>query len=98
LQAARKAGDSKAETTSTPSNSTEDSKIDGEAIMLMLTMSDINVGELIDCFKQLLFSGICFVDGKEPFVAFHYEQMDMRDTEILLGEYIKHFLLPSQMK
>lgn len=73
-------------------------KLNGEAIITALLMSNIDINDLIENLKELLTSGSCLVDGKINLIEPWFDQLGFNDIEKLLGEYIASFLLPSIMK
>ena len=76
-----------------------DEAITAESIAGLLLMSDIDIIKVFDDFEALLLSkGICFVSTDKVMTERHYEQLADEDIDLLLGEYIVNFLIPSWMR
>ena len=75
---------------------TSNSDIGGDEIIGLMLMSDnLNIEELEETFKSLMFSGICKLDGEVNLTESLYENFSCNDTNSLMGEYISNFLLLS---
>lgn len=83
---------SKVEKTQTKAN------IDGVSVIAFLMMSKIDLNNCYDDFKQILLNGCAFVDKDSPFNEMLYDQLIDDDLELMLGEYIANFLIPSWTK
>jgi len=61
---------------------------------MIMQMAGIEMEQVYDIFERLLLDGkTCLLDGKEPLKSINFGDMDFRDTERLLGEYIAHFFM-----
>lgn len=72
--------------------------IDGISVIAFLMMSKIDLNICYDDFKEILLNGCAFVDKDAPFNELLYEQLVDDDLELMLGEYIANFLIPSWTK
>jgi len=86
---------------SSPSSTDDSDGMTGE----MIAMAMLNYGDgdaVYDAFKDLMCfvtpqksGSVCLVEGKCMMTKSIYEQMSLADTNRLLGEYLKNFLIPS---
>jgi hypothetical protein len=75
--------------------SDDDSKIDGEAVILMLSMStSVDMFDIRECFLSLLLSGSCLVIGTKPITQFNLDnEISYEEQTQIMGEYIANFLI-----
>lgn len=73
----------------------KDHKIKPEEVLALLQMGSVEYDEYIDIFVNLLVSGVCKIDGKEPLTAIRVDNISFTDIERLLGEYLVNFILTS---
>jgi len=73
-------------------------ELKGAQIIALMYLSDVNVLEFHDLMKELVLSpGVAMLDDVK--MTNHlYDQMDLDDTESLIGEYFASFLAPSLMR
>jgi hypothetical protein len=71
--------------------------IDGVGVAGLLLMSDVDLNECYEDFKMILLHGGAFVEPDIPMTDLHFNQLMDDDLELLLGEYIANFLIPSWM-
>jgi len=72
--------------------------IDGKSVCTILMMSKVDINDCQDDFKEILLGNCCFVDKDMPLNEMMYNQISDDDINLLLGEYIANFLIPSWMK
>lgn len=72
--------------------------IDGVSVIAFLMMSKVDLNSCYDDFKEILLNGCAFVDKDSPFNEMLYDQLIDDDLELMLGEYIANFLIPSWTK
>jgi hypothetical protein len=78
-----------------------DSEINADAIAIMLSSSGDKtlLGQCMDLFEGLIVSkGVCALENGTPLSRMYIKQISYDDFESMMGEYIKNFLLPSQMR
>lgn len=80
--------------TNSVSNS-KDKDITGSDVKTLLFMSSVNIADIKEAFRELLFDGACMIDGILKMQSHHYEEMDYDQVNDLMGEYISSFLLSS---
>ncbi len=75
--------------------SSSSEKRDDKADLANLIENHIAKKEFYNAFKELLVSGVCFIDKeqKEPLTEFLFSVMSMKDTKNLAVEYVSSFLL-----
>lgn len=76
----------------------EQTKLDGVSVTGLLLMSDIDLMECYDQLKIILLNNCAFIENEKPITEFHFNQLADDDLELLLGEYIANFLIPSWME
>lgn len=76
---------------------TKDEDISAQEIVMMMLASDEDFNLFNDTFRKLVTSGCAELEG-ENFTTFHYDQLSLDDSEKLLGEYMKHFLVASLLQ
>lgn len=69
--------------------------IKGEEILALIQMSDIDYGEYIDTFIDLLCKGVCKIEDKVEITSNIAEDISFEDMEKLMGEYLVNFILGS---
>jgi hypothetical protein len=74
----------------------KDSTISGSEVVSVIMMSDVDLSEYQENFRQLLLNGVCFV-GSEKLTTPMFDSLSDSDTEKLMGEYIANFLLASHL-
>lgn len=74
----------------------KDSTISGSEVVSVIMMSDVDLSEYQENFRQLLLNGVCFV-GNEKLTAPMFDSLSDADTERLMGEYVANFLLASHL-
>ena len=74
-----------------------DGAISGDEVISIIMMSDVDLVEYQESFRDILISGVCFV-GDIKLTSPMYDNMSDSDTEKLMGEYVANFLLASQLK
>lgn len=73
----------------------DSSDIKPEEILVLLQMGSVEYDEYMDIFVNLLTSGVCKVEGKEPMTSTLVEKMSFADLEKLMGEYLVNFTIGS---
>lgn len=73
------------------------SVITGSEVISIIMMSDVDLSEYQDNFRELLLNGACFV-GDIKLTSPMYDLLSDSDTERLMGEYVANFLLASHLK
>lgn len=64
---------------------------------MLMMYGDIDVNPYFETFKKLMLAKkICLIDGVEQMEDGVYDTLDFREVERLIGEYLYHFLAPSQ--
>lgn len=72
----------------------EANKVDPDTYLLFMNMGGVDMDNIYSIFERLICDGqTCLIDGKEPMKATYFADMDFRDTEKVLGEYISHFFM-----
>lgn len=79
-------------------NKSSQDDLDASTVLAGLFMSSIDMTEYIETFEQLLLEECCFVDGKVKLTELLLKKISTDDLELLLGEYVANFILPSWMK
>lgn len=73
--------------------------LNGEMIMAMLSMSDIDYAAYLQTAKAVFSdTGIAMIDGEEPLKKVLISKMSVDDLEAMTGEYLKVFILTSALK
>lgn len=72
--------------------------IKGDDLITILLMSDVDIVNFSDIFKDLILDGVCLVDGKIPLISTMYDELSEDESLRLMGEYFENFLLPSSMR
>lgn len=67
----------------------------GSDIVALLMMSDVDIDDVHESFKDILTTGCAMIDGATSLTSLHYESLSYEDTEEMLGEYLVNFLIPS---
>jgi hypothetical protein len=83
---------------SSSNNQKQDTEFDGEGLFMFVSgaLSSDQVEKLVDNFNELILSpNICLIDGKEQLTSYVLENLDAREMQRLIGDYIANFLLPS---
>jgi hypothetical protein len=68
--------------------------LDGPAVCMALMMSDIDINIPLGHFKAILHK-CAYLDDEGKFSDISYSEIDPDDVEILMGEYVANFLIPS---
>lgn len=68
--------------------------MNGNQVMMLFYMADIDLPALEEEFKRLLSQGGAFADGVQ-LTPYHLDKLDFEEFERLMGEYIKVFIAPS---
>jgi hypothetical protein len=76
---------------------TKDDPFTRENIIAMLLMSDIDICTAYDNLKNVLLHEGCFLENDKQMTKTHFEQLVDEDLQLLLGDYIANFLIPSWM-
>lgn len=73
----------------------DDSKIDGPAVILMLSMStSVDMFDVRECFLSLLVSGSCLLNGLKPITQYNLDnELGYEEQTRIMGEYIANFLI-----
>ena|SRR3990167_9043702 len=74
----------------------ESAAISGSEVMSVIMMSDVDLSDYQENFRQLLLNGACYVGGVKLTQPI-FESLSDSDTERLMGEYIANFLLASHL-
>lgn len=75
-----------------------ESTITGQQVIALMYLSDANVTQFHELMRELIIMpGVAAVDDVKM-TGHLYDQMDLDDTEKLIGEYFASFLVPSLMK
>lgn len=77
----------------TPNNDAQD-ELKGKDIMMMLMSSDIDFNLFNDQFQKLLANGCGKANGEDINTTI-YEKLSLEDAELILMEYLEHFLVKS---
>ena len=72
-------------------------EIDGIQVAALLMMSMVDLNDCYDDLKEILIHGGAFLEPGKPLGLMHFEQLCDDDLELILGEYIANFLIPSWM-
>lgn len=76
----------------------EEEQNKAEGMLMILNASSIDISALKKDFFDLLMDGACFVEGKILINRGQIEnQLTYSEANILLGEYISHFLVSSAL-
>lgn len=67
----------------------------GSDIVALLMMSDVDIDDVHEAFKDILITGCAMIDGATSLTSLHYDALSYEDTEEMLGEYLVAFLIPS---
>jgi hypothetical protein len=73
-------------------------ELTGVNVCGLLLMSDIDLNECYENLKEILLNGTAFIDKEKIMSKMHFEQLCDEDIELILGEYIANFLIPSWMR
>lgn len=76
-------------------------ELDGTAVAGLLLMSDIDLMECIEQFKEIILKDnrpCAFIENEKLMTKMHFDQLSDDDLELMLGEYIANFLIPSWME
>ncbi len=72
------------------------SKVTGHEIMAMIAASDkVELGHVLDTAKKLFTSGLAMIEGETRLTSHLVDEMSLDDFELMTGEYIANFTLPS---
>jgi hypothetical protein len=74
--------------------------IEPEQVLVMLTLSDLNLGETIDSFKTIALSGCVKINRDDKDVVLTdllLDQIDSNDFEMMMANYICFFTIASLM-
>ena len=71
--------------------------MDGDEIMSVIMMSNVDLCEYQESFRNLLLNDACFVDNVKM-TAPMFDKLTDADTEKMMGEYVANFLLASHLQ
>jgi hypothetical protein len=74
----------------------KEGEISGSDVISIIMMSNVDLVEYQESFRELLLSGACFA-GDEKLTSPMYDSLSDSDTEKMLGEYVAVFLLASHL-
>lgn len=74
----------------------EDSAAAG--MLVLLSASDCDMYELLECFRRILLSDSCIVDNEAKLTDSLFEQMSEADFSALFGRYVYNFFMLSLMR
>lgn len=73
--------------------------LDGNMIMTMLSMSDIDYAQYMQTARTTFIdSGVALIEGEEPIKKALMSKMSVSDLEGMTGEYLKVFILTSALE
>ena len=72
-------------------------EMDGEAVVSMMFMSDVDMNKVFDEAKKLLTSGVAKIDGVETLNDSMIESLSVDDFEKIVGEYLINFIIASAL-
>lgn len=73
--------------------------LDGEAIMMLISMSkDVDLKSVLISARELFSSGLALVDGETKLTKPLIDEMSQDDLENMLGEYYLNFILASWLR
>ncbi len=75
-----------------------DSDLDGDALIAMIAMSDVDLGEVLEVARKLFTSGLASVDGVKDLNTLMTERMSQDDWESMTGAYMANFTVASALK
>ncbi len=81
--------------TKAKANEEDSGDMDSDQIISILYMSDIDMGEYIEVFKELMMNGLCYLDSTQKMTEALYDNLDCDDLENLLGKYLENFMMSS---
>lgn len=76
----------------------DDSTLDGETIMKIIIVSDVELITVLIAAKILFTSGIAMVDGETKLTVPLIEKLPMDTLERMTGEYMANFILASELQ
>ncbi len=77
---------------------TENAEIDGDAIMMLMNMSnDVDMGKVLLHAKELFSSGVAVVEGETKLTKPLIDLMSIDDFESMTGSYLSNFILASAL-
>jgi hypothetical protein len=94
-QAIMQAASDVADGSTQPESASEPTEITGAMIIGVLYQSKNDMAKIMQQAATLLKSGVCLIDGSEPFANGTLNKLDMVDFEGIVGEYLANFIMPS---
>ena len=75
-----------------------DSQIDGQSIMTMIMMSDVDISPVLLTARELFTCGLAMIDGEQKLTKPLMDEISMTDLEAMTGEYIANFIIASELQ
>lgn len=76
----------------------QDDEDQGEGIVSLISMSDVDLVKYQESFRDLLLNDVCYVNSTVKLTAPLYDSLSEVDTSKLMGDYLANFLLASQLQ
>lgn len=75
-----------------------EAKLTGDAVMTLITMSDVDLSSVLATGRELLTSGVALVGGEQKLTKPLADNLSMDDLGNMIGEYMANFILASALR
>jgi len=72
--------------------------IKGVEVLALLLSSDVDMVEMHEAFRKLICSQACKIEDKAEMTSTLFDEIDLDDIDLLMGEYLANFILSSVLK